>query len=76
MTRGVLGEKVAARATASEVLPHVIAQLAVLGSVLTSPALVHLGQPAETGGPGTAITMPTSDEEISRRLDEMLAPAA
>jgi tripartite ATP-independent transporter DctM subunit len=72
MTRGVLGEKVSARATARRVAPYVVAQLIVLVSVLAFPGLVHLGQPAETGGPAEAPAMP--DEEVGRRLQEMLAP--
>jgi tripartite ATP-independent transporter DctM subunit len=74
MTRGVLGDKVRARATARHVAPYVVAQLLVLGSVLAFPPLVHLGQPAESGGTAEAPAM--SDDEIGRRLQEMLAPPA
>jgi len=73
MTRGVLGDKVSARATTRCVLPYVAAQIMVLMSVLALPDLVHLGQPAELGARTTA-TPPMSDEEVRRRLDEMLAP--
>ncbi len=72
MTRGVLGGNVSARATARHVAPYVVAQLLVLGSVLAFPALVHLGQPAESRAAADGAAM--SDEEVGRRLQEMLAP--
>lgn len=74
MTRGVLGEPAAARATARWVLPYVMAQIAVLVAVLAWPELVHLGRPADTGASATAVPQ-MSDEEVRRRLDEMLTPS-
>jgi hypothetical protein len=67
----VLGERVSARAAARHVAPYLVAQMVVLGSVLAFPALVHLGQPADAGAAATAAPA-VSDEEIARRLDEML----
>jgi tripartite ATP-independent transporter DctM subunit len=75
LTRGVLGERVSARATARHVAPYLVAQLVVLGSVLAFPALVHLGQPVEAAA-GAAVAPAMSDEELSRRMDEMLRQPA
>lgn len=71
LTRGVLRERVSARATARHVAPYLFAQLAVLASVLAFPALVHLGQPAKTRE-GSAAAPAMSDEEVTRRMEEML----
>jgi tripartite ATP-independent transporter DctM subunit len=71
MTRGALRERVSGRATIRHVAPYLVAQLVVLGSVLACPALVHLGRPAEASI-GAQATPAMSDEEVSRRMDEVL----
>jgi tripartite ATP-independent transporter DctM subunit len=70
LTRGVLREHVSARAMARHIAPYLAAQMAVLLSVLAFPALVHLGQPAEASSDASAA--PASQEEMNRRMEEML----
>jgi tripartite ATP-independent transporter DctM subunit len=70
LTRGVLQERVSARATARHVAPYLAAQVVVLACVLAFPTLVHLAEPAVSAGETPALLSP---EEAVRRMDEMLA---
>jgi tripartite ATP-independent transporter DctM subunit len=72
MVRGVLKAPVAFRPFVRALLPFLMAQWLLLATVLLVPALVHLGESAadRTRTP----VAPVSDEEINRRLQEMLPP--
>jgi tripartite ATP-independent transporter DctM subunit len=71
MTRGVLRERVSARAVARCLLPYLAAQLAVFAAVCAFPALVHLGQPGPSAASQAA---PMSDDDAVRKMEQMLAP--
>ena len=72
MVRGVLKEPVALRPFVRALMPFLLAQWLLLGAVLLVPALVHVGESAadRTRTP----LVPVSDQEINRRLEEMLPP--
>jgi tripartite ATP-independent transporter DctM subunit len=72
MVRGVLKEPVALRPFVRALLPFLMAQWLLLATVLLVPALVHIGESAadRTRSP----VVPVSDQEINRRLQEMLPP--
>ena len=70
MIRGVLAERVPVRALVRSTVPFLAAQVAVLAAVLAFPVLVHLAEP----GAGAASPPTIPDDEVSRRMQEMLAP--
>jgi len=74
MARTALRESLPIHTIARAVAPFLVAQLVVLALVLAFPALVHL---RDTPGANTrTLSVPVSDEEVERRLQEMLAPPA
>jgi tripartite ATP-independent transporter DctM subunit len=70
MVRGTLKTTVRFAALVSALAPFVVAQWLVLGAVLLFPQFVHIGQTAEDAS--RAPPAPISNEEINRRLEEML----
>jgi len=72
MARGALRRSVEFRPMLRALLPFLVAQWLVLAVVLLFPQLVHIGQSAAdiSRAPAAAI----SDEELNRRLEQMLAP--
>jgi tripartite ATP-independent transporter DctM subunit len=74
MSRSVLKETVPLGALARALAPYLAAQLAVLAAVFFVPALVHVGEAPESRN--RSAQPPVSDEEVKRRLQEMLAPPA
>jgi tripartite ATP-independent transporter DctM subunit len=74
MSRSVLKETVPLGALARALAPYLAAQLAVLAAVFFVPALVHVGE--APGSRNRSAQPPVSDEEVKRRLQEMLAPPA
>jgi len=70
MMRGVLKEPVALRPFLRALVPFLLAQWLLLATVLLLPALVHIGENA-ADRTRTPIA-PVSDQEINRRLQEML----
>jgi TRAP-type mannitol/chloroaromatic compound transport system permease large subunit len=73
MTRGVLREHVSTRALARELAPFLFAQIAVLAAVLAVPRLVHL-VPSTAEASSSSPRAPLSDDEVARRLREMVPP--
>jgi tripartite ATP-independent transporter DctM subunit len=72
MARTALRESLPIHTIARAVAPFLLAQLVVLTLVLAFPALVHL---RDTPGANTrTLSVPVSDEEVERRLREMMAP--
>jgi len=71
MLRTALKETVPLRDVVRALAPFLVAQLAVLALVLTMPALVHLLDPPAALAADSA---PLSDEEVNRRMNELLAP--
>jgi tripartite ATP-independent transporter DctM subunit len=70
MVRSVTRETIAFRALLRAMLPFLLAQWLLLATVLLVPGLVHIG---ESAADRTRTPMaPISDEEINRRLEEML----
>jgi tripartite ATP-independent transporter DctM subunit len=72
MIRGTLKETVPIGALARALLPFLLAQWTVLGIVLLVPQLTHLGEKA--GEASRTPAQPLSNEELNRRLDDMLPP--
>jgi TRAP-type mannitol/chloroaromatic compound transport system permease large subunit len=72
MARTALRESLPIGAIARALAPFLCAQLAVLLLVLAFPALVHLREAA--GANTRAPSAPVSEQEVERRLREMLAP--
>jgi tripartite ATP-independent transporter DctM subunit len=72
MARGALRRSVEFRPMLRALLPFLVAQWLVLAVVLLFPQFVHIGQSAAdiSRAPAAAI----SDEELNRRLEQMLAP--
>jgi tripartite ATP-independent transporter DctM subunit len=70
MVRGVLKEPVAFRPFVRALMPFLLVQWSLLATVLLVPALVHIGESA-TDRTRTPLA-PVSDQEINRRLEEML----
>jgi tripartite ATP-independent transporter DctM subunit len=70
MVRSVTRETIEFRALLRAMLPFLLAQWLLLATVLLVPALVHIGESAadQTRTP----LAPVSDQEIERRLQEML----
>jgi tripartite ATP-independent transporter DctM subunit len=73
MTRGVLRQRVPARAVALQLVPYLAAQLVLFACVFVFPGLTHLGQVDSVAAPAAAAPE-VSDEEMSRRLREMIPP--
>jgi TRAP-type mannitol/chloroaromatic compound transport system permease large subunit len=72
MLRGTLKETVPVGALVRALLPFLLAQWTVLGIVLLVPQLAHLG---ETAAEASRVPeRPLSDEELNRRLNELLPP--
>ena len=71
MVRGVLREHVDSVALARRVAPFLFVQLLVLVLVLGFPPLVHFGKPEVS-----ATTVPMTDEEVRRKMQDMLPRAA
>ena len=70
LLRSVMREKFDFLALLRAVAPFLLAQWLLLVTVLLFPGLVHLGQSAADSTRAPAI--PLSDQEINRRLDQML----
>jgi tripartite ATP-independent transporter DctM subunit len=72
MIRSTLKETVPVGALVRALLPFLLAQWTVLGIVLAVPRLTHLG---ETAAEASRVPeRPLSDEELNRRLKELLPP--
>ena len=71
MVRGVLREHVDPVALARRVAPFLFVQLLVLVLVLGFPRLVHFGKPEVS-----AMPVPMTDEEVRRKMQDMLPRAA
>lgn len=72
MLRGRVGDRVPAHAMLAALAPFLLAQWAVLATVLVFPNMVHLGQTeADTS---RAPEAPVSTEELERRLKDMIMP--
>jgi hypothetical protein len=72
MARGTLRQTLGLRELVRALLPFLIAQWTVLAAVLLFPQLVHLGENA--GEASRTPATPMSDQELQRRLDQMLPP--
>jgi tripartite ATP-independent transporter DctM subunit len=72
MVRGILKGSVAMGALTRALLPFLLAQWTVLGIVLVAPQLTHLGEKA--GDATRAPQQPLSQEELNRRIEELLPP--
>jgi tripartite ATP-independent transporter DctM subunit len=72
MVRGVLKGTVAVGALTRALLPFLLAQWTVLATVLAVPQLTHLGEKAGAGS--RAPERPLSQEELNRRIEELLPP--
>jgi tripartite ATP-independent transporter DctM subunit len=72
MVRGTLKTTVRFAALVSALAPFVIAQWLVLAAVLVAPQLVHVGERA--GEASRTPATPLTNDEINRRLEEMLPP--
>ena len=72
MARGTLRQTLGFREMIRALVPFLIAQWAVLATVLLFPGLIHVGEnlAEATRTPAT----PMSDQELQRRLHEMLPP--
>lgn len=71
MVRGTLRYAGSLRALVRALFPFLIAQWLVLAAVLIFPQLAHVGEKAEDR---TRNTAPVSNEEINRRMQDMLTP--
>jgi tripartite ATP-independent transporter DctM subunit len=71
MVRGTLRYAGSLRALVRALVPFLIAQWLVLAAVLMFPHLAHVGEKAEDR---TRNTAPVSNEEINRRMQDMLTP--
>jgi TRAP-type mannitol/chloroaromatic compound transport system permease large subunit len=72
MARGTLRQTLGLREMVRALLPFLIAQWTVLAAVLLFPQLVHVGENA--GEASRAPVTPMSDQELQRRLQQMLPP--
>jgi tripartite ATP-independent transporter DctM subunit len=72
MARGTLRLNLAFRDMVRVLVPFLLAQWAVLAAVLLFPALVHVGENLEESR--RTPTIPMSDQELQRRLQQMLPP--
>jgi len=72
MVRGAAKKPVAFRPFVKALIPFLLAQWMLLVVVLMVPKLVHIGENAAENTRAT--TAPVSNEEIERRVREMLAP--
>ena len=72
MARGTLRQTLAFSQMVRALLPFLLAQWAVLAAVLLFPQVVHVGETAAEGSRTPAA--PMSNQELQRRLQEMLPP--
>jgi TRAP-type mannitol/chloroaromatic compound transport system permease large subunit len=72
MARGTLRQTLGLRELVRALLPFLIAQWTVLAAVLLFPQLVHVGETAGEASRTPAI--PMTDQELQRRLRQMLPP--
>ena len=72
MARGTLRQTLGLREMVRALLPFLIAQWTVLAAVLLFPQLVHVGETAGEASRTPAI--PMTDQELQRRLRQMLPP--
>src|SRR4029077_2790261 len=72
MVRGTLRQTLAFGEMVRALLPFLIAQWTVLAAVLLFPQLVHIGETA--GEASRTPATPMTDQELQRRLDQMLPP--
>src|SRR5262249_48785347 len=72
MARGTLRLNLAFRDMVRVLVPFLLAHWAVLAAVLLFPALVHVGENLEESR--RTPTIPMSDQELQRRLQQMLPP--
>jgi hypothetical protein len=72
MAQGTLRLNLAFRDMVRVLVPFLLAQWAVLAAVLLFPALVHVGENLEESR--RTPTIPMSDRELQRRLQQMLPP--
>jgi TRAP-type mannitol/chloroaromatic compound transport system permease large subunit len=72
MVRGILKGSVTMGALTRALLPFLLAQWTVLAIVLVAPKLTHLGEKA--GEASRAPEQPLSQEELDRRLEQLLPP--
>jgi TRAP-type mannitol/chloroaromatic compound transport system permease large subunit len=70
MARGTLRQTLAFSQMVRALLPFLLAQWAVLAAVLLFPQVVHVGETAAEGSRTPAA--PMSNQELQRRLQEML----
>lgn len=74
LTRGRAREPVSSGALTRALLPYLGVQLAVLGTVIAFPALVHILAPTLTNQRAPAMDAPSA-EEVEKRFREMTRPA-
>jgi TRAP-type mannitol/chloroaromatic compound transport system permease large subunit len=72
MVRTTMPQAIAFRALVRALLPFLIAQWALLATVVAVPQLVHVGEDDASRSRGRAA--PLSEEEINRRIEQMLPP--
>jgi len=72
MARGTLRQTLGFREMIGALLPFLLAQWTVLAAVLLFPQLVHVGETA--GDASRTPATPMSDQELQRRLQQMLPP--
>jgi TRAP-type mannitol/chloroaromatic compound transport system permease large subunit len=72
MVRTTLREAIEFRALVLALLPFLVAQWALLATVLAVPQLVHVGENEASRSRRPAV--PLSEEELNRRIQEMLPP--
>ncbi|HEX5212220.1 MAG TPA: TRAP transporter large permease subunit [Pseudolabrys sp.] len=72
MVRGAARNPAPFRSFVRALVPFLVAQWLLLIAVLLAPRLVHVGENVDENT--RAPTAPVSNEEIDRRMREMLAP--
>jgi TRAP-type mannitol/chloroaromatic compound transport system permease large subunit len=72
MVRSTMREAMVFRALVRALAPFLVAQWALLALVIAVPQLVHVGEDKASSNRGPAV--PLSEEEINRRIEQMLPP--
>jgi tripartite ATP-independent transporter DctM subunit len=72
MVRSTMRQAMAFRALVRALAPFLIAQWALLAVVITAPQFAHVGEDKASRNRGPAV--PLSEEEINRRIEQMLPP--